>query len=135
MINPAFKPIVSEVITANVPCNGCTLCCRSDAISIHPELGDVPEDYLTEPHMVPQMAADGILMLAHKPDGSCVYLTDAGCGIHGKAPALCREFDCRKWVRRMGYTKSRKLAKKGLIGMAVVRAGWDRLSTLPKDPK
>ncbi|EOH1034942.1 YkgJ family cysteine cluster protein [Salmonella enterica] len=134
-MNPAFKPLTTKVVTADVPCNGCTLCCRSDAISIHPELGDVPEDYLTEPHMVPQMAADGILMLAHKPDGSCVYLTDAGCGIHGKAPALCREFDCRKWVRRMGYTKSRKLAKKGLIGMAVVRAGWDRLSTLPKDPK
>ncbi|ENW4943614.1 YkgJ family cysteine cluster protein [Salmonella enterica] len=134
-MNPAFKPITTEVVTAHVPCNGCTSCCRSDAISLHPELGDVVADYITEPHMVPQMAADGIVMLAHKPDGSCVYLTDAGCGIHGKAPALCREFDCRKWVRRMGYTKSRKLAQKGLIGMNVVRAGMDRLHTLPKEPK
>ncbi|EJM1834574.1 YkgJ family cysteine cluster protein [Salmonella enterica] len=134
-MNPAFKPVTSAVVAADVPCNGCTLCCRSDAISIHPELGDVAEDYQTEPHIVPQMAADGIVMLAHKPDGSCVYLGDDGCTIHGKAPALCREFDCRRWVRKLGYTKSRKLAKKGLIGMAVVRAGMDRLHTLPKESK
>lgn len=134
-MNPAFKPFVSEVQAANVPCAGCTACCRSDAISLHPELGDLVDAYQTEPHMVPQMAAEGIRMLAHKPDGSCVYLGEQGCTIHGKAPALCREFDCRRWVRSMGYTKSRKLAQKGLIGMTVVRAGMDRLHTLPKEPK
>lgn len=135
MMNPAFKPVVTEVQTATLPCDGCTACCRSDAISLHPELGNLVESYKTESHIVPQMAESGIRMLAHKPGGSCIYLGDEGCTIHGKAPALCREFDCRRWVRRMGYTKSRKLVKEGLISMAVVNAGISRLNTLPKEPK
>ena len=89
-----------QIIASNVPCNGCTLCCRGDAISIHPEYGDVAADYQTVPHHIPELAQKGIRMLAHKPDNSCIYLGENGCSIHGKAPALCREFDCRKMVQK-----------------------------------
>lgn len=115
---------------AVVPCNGCTACCRGDAISIHPELGDVAADYETVPHFIPEMAAKGVLMLAHTPEKACVYLSPAGCKIHGKAPALCREFDCRQMVKRLGYTKTRKLLKRGLLDHAVIRAGEERKHSL-----
>lgn len=110
---------------AVVPCNGCTLCCRGDAISIHPEQGDNPADYQTVPHFIPELAAQGVLMLAHKADKSCVYLGAGGCTIHGKAPLLCREFDCREFVRRLGRTKARQLVKKGVLSAGPVRRGLE----------
>lgn len=120
---------------ANVPCNGCTACCRGDAISIHPELGDVAEDYQTVPHFVPQMAAEGVVMLAHDADLNCVYLTENGCSIHGRAPALCREFDCRKLAARLGYTKARKLAARGAVDMHVYRMGVARMGSLTDEER
>ena len=30
-----------------------------------------------------------------KANGECVYLTPAGCGIHGSAPEICKRMDCR----------------------------------------
>lgn len=113
-----------------VPCNGCTLCCRGDAISIHPELGDDASQYQTVPHCIPSMADKGVRMLAHKPDRSCIYLTATGCSIHGRAPALCREFDCRGLVKRLGYTKARKAVKKGLLSAGIVRRGMELIPTL-----
>ncbi|EAB4417365.1 hypothetical protein D7B12_18205 [Salmonella enterica] len=123
------------MIEARVPCNGCTACCKGDAISIHPELGDVAADYETVPHFIPELAAKGIVMLAHTPKKECVYLSPAGCKIHGKAPALCREFDCRKFVKHLGYTRSRKLARQGAIDMAVIRAGQSRMASLNPEEK
>jgi len=116
--------------TVTVPCGNCHLCCRNDAISIHPELGDDVSLYQTEPHIIPELAAEGVVMLAHKEDKSCIYLTDAGCAIHGTAPALCREFDCRRMVRQMGYTKARKAVKKGILSAGVVRRGMELIPTL-----
>lgn len=115
---------------ASVPCNGCGLCCRGDAISIHPELGDDESQYQTEPHFIPEMAAKCVRMLAHKSDLSCIYLTESGCSIHGKAPALCREFDCRQLVKRMGYTQARKAVKKGMLSAGIVRRGLMLIPTL-----
>lgn len=69
-------------------------------------------------------------MLAHKPDGTCIYLGENGCSIHGNAPALCREFDCRRLVKQMGYTKARKVVKQGLLGAGVFRRGLELISIL-----
>jgi Fe-S-cluster containining protein len=55
-----------------VPCNGCTLCCKGDAIRLTEE--DNPDNYITETH--PYIS--GALMLAHKPDGDCIYLNESG---------------------------------------------------------
>ena len=74
----------------NVPCNGCTLCCLNDAIRI------LPEDDASKYQTVPHEHFIGHLMLDHKPNGECVYLTNNGCGIHDTKPTMCREMDCRR---------------------------------------
>lgn len=81
---------------SDVPCNGCTLCCQSGAVILMP--GE--EGYETE------QFADGVKMLAHKPDGSCVYLTESGCGIYERRPSVCRLYDCRKMF--MEFTKAKR---------------------------
>jgi Fe-S-cluster containining protein len=72
-----------------VPCNGCTLCCKSDAVRLLE--GDSPKEYETEPHPT----IPGALMIAHKENRDCVYLGDKGCSIHDRRPRMCREMDCR----------------------------------------
>lgn len=119
--------------SVSVPCGGCTLCCRRDAISLRPDLGDDVTQYQTEPHCIPELAGRGILMLAHKPDLSCVYLADDGCSIHGRAPALCREFDCRQLVKKLGYTNGRKAVKGGLLSAGIFRRGMELIPTLALD--
>lgn len=86
-----------------VPCNGCTLCCQGDAIRLLP--GDDPTQYETEPHVHYRDQ----LMLAHKPNGDCVYLGESGCTIHDRSPQMCREMDCRNIRRSIGYTEARRL--------------------------
>jgi hypothetical protein len=73
----------------NVPCNGCTLCCKNDAIRILP--GDDPAMYVLEPHCY----KSGHHMLAHKPNGDCYYLDTDGCSIHHYKPRQCVGMDCR----------------------------------------
>ena len=79
-----------EAQAGHVPCDGCTLCCRGDAIRILPN--DDPAQFQTAPHD----HFKGQLMLAHKPNGDCVYLEEYGCSIHGRAPQMCKEMDCRQ---------------------------------------
>ncbi len=79
----------------DVPCNGCTACCHGPIV-LHPSLGDDPTRYATV-----QDAEWGV-KLAQKPDGSCVYLKDGGCGIHERRPAICRAFDCRVYAKGWG---------------------------------
>lgn len=87
----------------NVPCNGCTRCCQGDAVRLLPD--DDPWQYQVEDHP----AMPGQLMLAHKPDGSCIYLGSSGCTIHGRAPQQCRQMDCRVIAMRLTYTQVRKM--------------------------
>ena len=100
----------------NVPCSGCTLCCQGDAVRLEPE--DRAADYLTEPHpYIP-----GARMIAHKPNGECVYLTDTGCGIHDRAPSLCRSADCRLLAASMDFDTARNLHLKGRLDLRI----WDK---------
>lgn len=86
----------------HVPCNGCTLCCQNDLLRLLP--GDDPSQYETMPH--PLMP--GQLALAHKPEGSCVYLGSTGCSIHERRPQMCREMDCRIVAQRMTFTQAQQ---------------------------
>ena len=81
---------------ADVPCNGCTACCKGQRIILDMEK-DCWRAYRTEPT---RKGNDGPveLMLAHKPNGDCIYLAADGCSIHGSAPIACQQFDCRLWV-------------------------------------
>jgi Fe-S-cluster containining protein len=122
-------------VTANVPCAGCTACCTFDLIMLHPEMGDRASDYLTMPVTNPLTGEPG-LALQHKKRGGCIYLGEGGCTIHGRAPAICREFDCRRFYRDTYMTtprpERRRWLREGLIGKDVIEAGKSRLHTLEK---
>lgn len=77
--------------TAHVPCNGCTQCCRSPNIYIELTLEEAGR---LQSHVDEKYGP----ILARKPDGSCVYLTDAGCSIHTSRPVVCRKYDCRLYA-------------------------------------
>ena len=108
---------IPSLTTRHVPCNGCTICCQGDAIRL--EADDKASDYQTEPHpYIP-----GALMLAHKPNGECVYLNERGCSIHGRAPALCRIADCRSLALCLDYETARQLHLMGRLDIRVWQQG------------
>lgn len=106
---------------ATVPCNGCIRCCLGDTIRLLP--GDDPSQYQTIPHPL----QPGALALAKGADGNCVYLTAAGCSIHGRAPRMCREMDCREIARRVSFTQARKLAARHALPASVYARGRELL--------
>jgi hypothetical protein len=104
-----------QASATDVPCNGCTLCCQGDAVRLQED--ELGKGYRTEPH--PRIA--GALMIAHKPNGECIYLTEGGCRIHATAPALCRSADCRALAIRLDFEAARRLHLAGLLDIRV----WD----------
>ena len=108
--------LTKKLPIVHVPCNGCTICCQGDAVRLQPE--DAAEDYLTEPHpYIP-----GALMIAHKPNGECIYVDENGCSIHDRAPSLCRTVDCRKLAARMDFETAMQLHRMGRLDFRV----WDQ---------
>jgi hypothetical protein len=108
---------MSGAVVAYVPCDGCVLCCRGDAIRILPH-EDVSR-WKTEPHP----SADGARMLAHKLNGDCIYLAPGGCSIHPDRPQQCRTMDCRTIAASITWTQARKLAKRNALPIAVYNRG------------
>lgn len=115
---------------ANVPCNGCTACCQRDLLILHPEMGDDPSQYETM-EVVNPITNEAALALQHGDDGSCIYLGENGCTIHSRAPAICREFDCRAFyltlLRDTTRGERKRLVKSGMIGVGVLDAAKKRL--------
>ncbi len=104
-----------------VPCNGCTRCFHNDAVRLLP--GDEPNKYEIEQHpYIP-----GALMIAHAPNGDCVYLGPHGCTIHDTKPLMCREMDCRRIAQAITWTKARKMEALGCLRMDVWRRGKELL--------
>lgn len=115
-----------------VPCAGCTACCKNELLMLHPEMGDKPEAYETQDVTNPLTGKPGIA-LKQKRNGDCTYLGDDGCTIHDRAPAICREFDCRQFFLNMGDRATRrKLLSQGLLTKEVMDAGRKRLASLPQ---
>lgn len=118
---------------ANVPCNGCTICCQNDLLFLHPECGDDPSQYETMEALNP-VTGKMALALKHNPEGSCIYLGNDGCTIHDRAPAICREFDCRRFylnlVEQTSRIERRKMVKVGLISKDLLKEGRKRLPSL-----
>ena len=74
--------------------------------------------YQTEPHpYIP-----GALMIAHKPNGECIYVVNGGCSIHDRAPSLCRIADCRSLALRLDFEAATKLHDLGRMDIRV----WDQ---------
>ena len=114
---------------AVVPCNGCRACCINDMIVLHPECGDDPAAYETVETINP-LTGEPALMLAHRPNGECVYLGERGCTIHERAPAICKGFDCRKQFAGMTRNERRAYLKVGLLSKEKLAEGRKRLHTL-----
>ena len=104
----------------DVPCNGCTACCRGDVVRILPH--EDAKRWRTMPH--PKI--EGALALAHK-GGNCVYLTDASCDIHGKQPEMCRSMDCRLLVSSLPRQHVQYLVSIGALQRDVVKRGRELL--------
>ena len=98
-------------------------------IILHPEKGDRVSDYQTVPCRNPLTGKPGH-MLDHKPNGECIYLGSSGCTIHGRAPLICREFDCRKMYLKFSRAERKRLVRDGLCDQSKFDAGRDRIGTL-----
>lgn len=117
---------------ALVPCNGCTACCQNDLLILHPELGDDPGQYETQRVRNP-ITGKMDHALQHKPGGGCIYLGAHGCTIWDRAPAICREFDCRRFFLRLGRQGRKRALRAGWADRDVLDAGHARLHTLEED--
>jgi hypothetical protein len=114
----------------DVPCNGCTECCRSNqGLVLHPEQGDEVESYR---HRVVADPATGnpVFLLAAEANGQCVYLGATGCTIYDRRPLLCRSFDCRKHYLILLRQDRDNLVRLGLSSRDVFNAGRARLKSL-----
>lgn len=88
-----------------VPCGTCKACCKRELLFLHPEMGDNLQDYRCHPAINPVTGHAGYA-LDHNANGDCIYLGEQGCTIWDRAPAICREFDCRDL-----YKRRRKIAR------------------------
>ncbi len=101
--------------TVTVPCGDCTVCCKRDAVFLHPELGDRLDLYQT-------VKSNGRILLAHKKNGDCLYLDRAkGCTIYDVRPLLCRELDCRLLLD-MPRHERKTLVRKKILNKKLVQA-------------
>ena len=119
----------------DVPCNGCTECCRSNqGLFLHPEQGDQVESYR---HRVTTDQATGkpVFLLATEANGQCVYLGASGCTIYDRRPLLCRSFDCRKHYLILPRQDRDNLVRVGLSSRAVFNAGRARLKSLSSEER
>jgi hypothetical protein len=80
-----------------VPCGDCRVCCQLELLMVNVKHGeDVPglQTYtrmgVAEP--IPTR------YVCKGADGVCVHLGPNGCEVYDSRPAVCREFDCRKWL-------------------------------------
>lgn len=110
---------------SDVPCNGCVACCVNDAIMLHPDEGDDLSTFKHVPFRNPITGEDGY-MVAKKPMSTdCYYLGSNGCKIHGRAPLICREFDCGKMFEAASDPKSKwsVALRLGLVTPEVIANG------------
>lgn len=99
-------------------CNGCTACCRGDKIHLLP--GEDPANWET-------VERDGRHWLK-RVDGNCVYLTDNGCSIHGKAPEMCKRFNCIEYFKGLTRIERKQREKKWPHTKAVFAAARERIA-------
>lgn len=109
------------------PCNGCAECCKRQAVLVFRDepLWDDPRlvriDELEDQRMVP-MVGD---------DRHCLFLGPRGCTVYSNRPEMCRAFDCRAMLLRMGGAN--RQARRALARISpVLRKGAELFHTLPR---
>lgn len=87
--------ILSAGGDADVPCGGCTACCRSAQFILiepdDPSLGSIDPELLVPAVGLP----DGHLVMGYDENGHCPMLVDDTCSIYDHRPKTCRTYDCR----------------------------------------
>jgi Fe-S-cluster containining protein len=81
---------------ADVPCDGCTACCRSSQfVHIAPD----ETDTLAAVPVALRFPAPGLprghVVLGYDERGHCPMLVDDRCSIYEARPRACRTYDCR----------------------------------------
>lgn len=81
---------------SEVPCDGCTACCRSSQfVHIEPDetdtLARIPEELLFPASRLPA----GNKLMGYDEHGRCPMLVDDRCSIYEHRPRACRTYDCR----------------------------------------
>lgn len=104
------------------PCDGCTACCKGDAVRILPH--EDPTKWETEPHW----KVPGARMLAHKENGDCHYLGEHGCTIQDDKPQQCYTMDCRRVMHALTPAQRRDLVKRGALSQAMVDRGLELIA-------
>ena len=90
-----FQASLRDGEPADVPCDGCTACCRSGKlIPVEPDevdtLASIPAGDL-----VPMPGDPSRHVLRHDDAGRCSQLTADGCSAYAHRPQACRLYDCR----------------------------------------
>jgi uncharacterized protein len=108
---------------ADVPCGSCTLCCRTLIVPLaQEEYEQYDWAWIT--------TRDGVRLgraLKRRPNGECIYLTDRGCSIHGRAPHVCQRFDCRELFQKSDRAGRRQAIKSGKLPKALFERGREML--------
>lgn len=112
----------------HVPCNGCSLCCRSLVLL----LGDEGDDVQSYDHRIVELPGVGSApVLRQRPNGECVYLEDGKCSIWERAPKVCRAFDCRRFYLNYSRQVRRAFLGRGsAYSKGIFNAGRSRVHTL-----
>lgn len=116
-----------------VPCGSCSACCRFAITPVAIE-EQAREHYDAEVRDIPGVGLGWALK--RRPDGSCVYLNaENRCDVWDRAPATCREFDCRVEYARRPRAERRRMARDNATWRAVFDAAASRVETLVDDLK
>lgn len=100
-------------------CHHCTACCRETTIQLNADdlarleqqQWDQQPEFRDVQTVRRSLALAGAKVLAHKPDGSCVFLTNAGlCRIHEVFGADAKPFMCRLFPLHVVKTDRETLA-------------------------
>jgi hypothetical protein len=114
----------TNIKRSDVPCGSCTLCCRTLIVPLaQEEFEQFKWGWVTDVKTGERMGR----ALLRNPDGSCVYLGDQGCTIHGRAPHVCQRFDCRELFLKSDRAGRRQMIKSGKLPKALFDKGREML--------
>ncbi len=147
----AFRASLHDGDPVDVPCDGCTACCRSGKlIPVEADEADalaaIPADCL-----VPMPGQPARRVLQHDEYGRCTQLTGDGCAVYAHRPRACRMYDCRifpaagvradspliaeraqRW--RFSYASPAARERHGAVRMAAVVLGFPGGLASPASP-
>jgi hypothetical protein len=91
-----IRPAIADEGGSDVPCAGCTACCRSSqfvpvAPDEHDTIAHIPPGLLFPAPRMPE----GHQVLGYDVQGQCPMLVDDRCSIYDHRPRACRAYDCR----------------------------------------